>query len=101
MDIERAAWRNIEQPLRKDEPVRGDHQGIGAGGCDALNVLQGLGLKKRQAALDRQPLHGTCARLQAAAGAAIGPREHQCDLVAGFEQTRQRLLGEWRGAGEN
>jgi hypothetical protein len=39
--------------------------------------------------------------LQAATGATIGPREHQCDFVAGFEQTRQRLLGEGRGAGED
>ena len=94
MDVERAARRDIEQALRKNEAIRGNHKRLGAGSGDALDVIQGFGLKEGQAAFDGTPLDRARARLQATPGRPVGPREHQRDVVAGVEQARQRHLGE-------
>jgi hypothetical protein len=54
-----------------------------------------------QAALERQSLDRARIRPQAAAGRAIGLREHEDDAVAGVQQAEERMLRESGGSRED
>jgi hypothetical protein len=60
MDVDGAAPRHVEHRLRQDEPIRGDHHHIGAGGLQRGpfgRILQRARLAHRQTERVRQGFH--------------------------------------------
>jgi hypothetical protein len=104
MDVERAARRDVEHCLRKNQAVGRDDENVGRHGSDARvrhSVAQRFRLEDFETARLCQPLHRTGCRTHAAPGRTIGLSKYQRDLVARVEQRGQRALGELRGARED
>jgi len=60
-----------------------------------------FGLEDRQAAFHRQALDRAFDQMLAPAGGAIRSGENERDLMTGRLERRERLLGEFRRAGED
>jgi hypothetical protein len=104
MNVERAVRCGVEQPLRQQNSVRGDHQGVGALGGDAgerLTCFERLRLIDLDAAPSRITLDWSRHWPQAAAGRAVGLRQDERNFMAGGIERSERALRELRGPGED
>jgi hypothetical protein len=104
MNVQRAKAARLEQSLRQKQTVSGDDERVRTQRSDVLElgrVFQAIGLEDRDALRDRETLHRTRRAAQAATGRAVGPREHQHDLVPRVGKRRQSSLSELGRAGED
>mmetsp|Transcript_6682 Transcript_6682/g.27948 ORF Transcript_6682/g.27948 Transcript_6682/m.27948 type:complete len:400 (+) Transcript_6682:401-1600(+) len=112
MDVQAAAPRGVQHPLRQDQAIGGHHHHVGvrrdqrlAGRLGVRGVfavqLQALRLRHRQARRQRALLDGRGLQLHAAAGRAVGLGQHQGHREAGAQQRVQRDGRELGRTGKN
>jgi hypothetical protein len=102
----------VQHPLRQDQPVSGDHHGVGLCGVYGLarrcRVCRVFAIEPQAARLGhcdavrlRKLLHRRGLQLHATTGGSIGLGQHQRDLMAGGMQLLQRRVSKCRRTGEN
>lgn len=104
MDIQRSERTCVEEALREDHPVRGDHHRVGAGLPDAFKGvlrLEGWRLVQDQSFIRRRLLHRAWGHPQAAPHRAVRLRQDQRDLMTGRAQRAERFGSELGCAGED
>ena len=103
MDVPCAEGRHIEQRGRQQQAVSRYHEDIGTRSSHALDAIgrDFLGLVYIDAPRTRIALDGTRIGPQTAAGRTIGLGQNERELVAGFNQARQRRRCEFWRAGED
>jgi hypothetical protein len=96
--------RDVEQHLRQDKAVGGDHKSVGSRlphPLDAFRHPKGGGLKDRQTSCLRQRFDRPRACALAPAGGTVRLGQHKRDFVTRLQQPRQGKLGERWSAGED
>ena len=103
MDIPCAEDRDRKQRLRQQQTISCDDDNIWTGDSHALDGggRDFLGLVYIDAPRTRIALDGTRIGPQTAAGRTIGLGQNERELVAGFNQARQRRRCEFWRAGED
>ena len=112
MDVEAPQPGHVEHPLRQDQPVGGNHHGIGAGrgdrfmrGGGVFGVFavqpQAPGLGDRDAVAGCPLLDGGGLQLHAPAGGAVGLAQDQRNFKTGAMQPGKRHSGKFRSTGKN
>ena len=112
MDVEAAQPRQVEHPLRQDEPIGRHHHHIGLNRLQriprrsrfvgpAAIEAQAAGLEDFNAMGQRGALDGRGLQLHATAGRSIGLGQHQRHGVPGLQNGIERHLGKFRRAGKH
>jgi hypothetical protein len=104
VDVQRAVWRHVQERLREEQAVSGDHQRVRACGAQALDLAIGLQagrLTDGDAVVEREALHGARERAQAAACGTVRLRQDQRDFMTCAREARQSPLSELGRTGED